>query len=253
MFLKPSGYTGAKPRGGKPGTNGLLFDWQGRLICASTATGDRTAQDGQKDVRDLADKIHGQTPQQPQRRRVQIQRRSLFHRSALRTEGLKDDPAKELTFNGVYRLAKDGTLTLLDQGDDIPNGIGFSPDEKTLYVANPIRSRRSGGRFTSRPTAPSARAAYSPTVAVGGGGKGHARRHEGGPQRQRVRHRSRRRAGLRPGRHAPGHDRHRQATANCGWGEDGTVLYITADMYLWRDQATPRDSAFSFASLLHAT
>ena len=28
-----------------------------------------------------------------------------------------------------------------------------------------------------------------------------------------------------------------EATANCGWGEDGTVLYITADMYLGTDQA----------------
>jgi gluconolactonase len=25
-----------------------------------------------------------------------------------------------------------------------------------------------------------------------------------------------------------------EATANCAWGEDGTVLYITADMYLCR-------------------
>src|SRR6516164_3944585 len=35
QFLKPSGYTGAKPRGGKagdePGSNGLMFDAQGRL------------------------------------------------------------------------------------------------------------------------------------------------------------------------------------------------------------------------------
>ena len=27
-----------------------------------------------------------------------------------------------------------------------------------------------------------------------------------------------------------------EATANCGWGDDGTVLYITADMYLCRIQ-----------------
>ena len=25
-----------------------------------------------------------------------------------------------------------------------------------------------------------------------------------------------------------------EATANCGWGGDGTTLYITADMYLAR-------------------
>ena len=28
------------------------------------------------------------------------------------------------------------------------------------------------------------------------------------------------------------------ATANCGWGDDGSVLYITADMYLCRIRLT---------------
>ncbi len=32
LFLHPSGYTGTKPRGGEPGSNGLHFDSQGRLM-----------------------------------------------------------------------------------------------------------------------------------------------------------------------------------------------------------------------------
>ena len=32
LFLKPSGYTGAAPRGGEPGSNGLLVDSVGRLV-----------------------------------------------------------------------------------------------------------------------------------------------------------------------------------------------------------------------------
>jgi gluconolactonase len=35
---------------------------------------------------------------------------------------------------GVYRLAKDGALSREDVGTSGPNGIGLSPDEKTLYV-----------------------------------------------------------------------------------------------------------------------
>src|SRR5438046_8576465 len=47
------------------------------------------------------------------------------------------DPARNLDFCGVYRLsAKDKTLTLLTKEMSRPNGIAFSPDEKTLYVAN---------------------------------------------------------------------------------------------------------------------
>ncbi len=36
---------------------------------------------------------------------------------------------------GVYRLTKDGVLHLEDSTTSGPNGINFSPDEKTLYVA----------------------------------------------------------------------------------------------------------------------
>jgi gluconolactonase len=47
-----------------------------------------------------------------------------------------DDPAKELDFQGVYRITPDGKVTLLTKEMERPNGIGLSPDEKTLYVAN---------------------------------------------------------------------------------------------------------------------
>ena len=46
-----------------------------------------------------------------------------------------DDPRRELDFCGVYRLSKAGELTLLTKELTRPNGIAFSPDEKTLYVA----------------------------------------------------------------------------------------------------------------------
>ena len=41
---------------------------------------------------------------------------------------------RELDFSGVYRLDQDGTLTLLFDGFNYPNGIALSPDESTLYV-----------------------------------------------------------------------------------------------------------------------
>lgn len=46
-----------------------------------------------------------------------------------------NDPAKETPFNGVYRYAN-GKLTVAIKDLNRPNGIGFSPDGKTLYVAN---------------------------------------------------------------------------------------------------------------------
>jgi gluconolactonase len=50
--------------------------------------------------------------------------------------GLFDEKAKELDFQGVYRLSPDGKLQLLDKTLTRPNGLAFSPDEKTLYISN---------------------------------------------------------------------------------------------------------------------
>ena len=47
--------------------------------------------------------------------------------------GIKSEQ-EELGFYGVYRLAPDGTLTLLVDDFVRPNGIAFSPDETKLYV-----------------------------------------------------------------------------------------------------------------------
>jgi len=41
---------------------------------------------------------------------------------------------KELTHNGVYRLTPDGSLQLLVDDFALPNGLAFSPDESVLYV-----------------------------------------------------------------------------------------------------------------------
>jgi gluconolactonase len=49
--------------------------------------------------------------------------------------GMDKDPAKELPFNGVYRYAN-GKLKAVITDLTLPNGIGFSPDGNTLYVAN---------------------------------------------------------------------------------------------------------------------
>ena len=46
-----------------------------------------------------------------------------------------ESPLKELPHNGAYRVNPKGEVTLLISDLTWPNGIAFSPDEKTLYVA----------------------------------------------------------------------------------------------------------------------
>jgi gluconolactonase len=49
--------------------------------------------------------------------------------------GMDKDAAKELSFNAVYRYAG-GKLEAKIKDLSLPNGLAFSPDGKTLYVAN---------------------------------------------------------------------------------------------------------------------
>jgi gluconolactonase len=56
------------------------------------------------------------------------------------------DPSKELPFNGVFNL-KAGKIRLLVDDMTRPNGLAFSPDEKTLYVANSDEHYRIWMRF----------------------------------------------------------------------------------------------------------
>ena len=86
-YLTPSGYTGSEPRGGETGSNGLTLDPSGRLVLAQhgdrrVARLERRSQTAE--VHDARRSLRGQAIQQPQRSRLQVQRRPLLHRPALR-------------------------------------------------------------------------------------------------------------------------------------------------------------------------
>lgn len=53
------------------------------------------------------------------------------------TYGLRDAGISgEMSFRGVYRLERDGSLTPLDRTFSQPNGLALSPDERVLYVGD---------------------------------------------------------------------------------------------------------------------
>jgi gluconolactonase len=139
-FVKPSGYTGKKPRGGKagdePGSNGLRFDAEGRLTLCEH--GDRRVtrieKDGKKTV--LADNYMGKKLNSPNDLVYHSNGDLYFTDPPYGLLGNVKDPARELDFQGVYLRKKDGKLILLTKEMTRPNGIELSPDEKTLYVAN---------------------------------------------------------------------------------------------------------------------
>ncbi|HZH04625.1 MAG TPA: SMP-30/gluconolactonase/LRE family protein, partial [Myxococcaceae bacterium] len=47
-----------------------------------------------------------------------------------------DASARELDFQGVFRIAPDGSIHLVSRDMNRPNGLALSPDERTLYVSD---------------------------------------------------------------------------------------------------------------------
>jgi gluconolactonase len=140
-FLEPSGYTGATPfTGREPGSNGLTFNKAGELVLCQH--GDRRVAklSGGKFVT-LADKYQGKRLNSPNDLVIKSNGDIYFTDPPYGLPKGADDPAKELDFQGVYRLNSRGEVTLLTRELSRPNGIAFSPDEQTLYVANSDSSR----------------------------------------------------------------------------------------------------------------
>jgi gluconolactonase len=141
LYLKPAGYTGSDSRGGESGSNGLVLDRQGRLILCQhgdrrVARLDSALDKPAAKYVTLADRYDGKQLNSPNDAIVDSRGAIYFTDPPYGLEKNMDDPKKELPFQGVYRIAPDGTLTLLTKEMERPNGIGLSPDEKTLYVAN---------------------------------------------------------------------------------------------------------------------
>lgn len=135
-FLQPSGYTGTEPfTGHEPGSNGLTFNKAGELILCQH--GDRRiAKLSAGKFVTLADRYQGKRLNSPNDLVIKSNGDVYFTDPPYGLPKNVDDPGKELDFQGVYRLNARGELTLLTRELSRPNGLAFSPDEQTLYVAN---------------------------------------------------------------------------------------------------------------------
>lgn len=136
VFLEPSGYTGLPGYSGEQGSNGLALDREGRIIFCEH--GDRRVSvltpGGGK--RTLADAFEGRRFNSPNDCTVDATGRIYFTDPPYGLpEGPKDTKTRELAWHGVYRIAKDGGVTLLTKEMTFPNGIALAPDGRTLYVA----------------------------------------------------------------------------------------------------------------------
>lgn len=237
-FLHPSGYTGKEPFTGKePGCNGLAINKEGQLILCQHGDRKVAAMDLKKpgEFKTLADKYMGKRLNSPNDLVFKSNGDLYFTDPPYGLPKLMDDPNKELDFQGIYRLSPKGEVTLLAKMSR-PNGIAFSPDEKTLYVANsdpekpiwmafPVKDDGTLGDgkvfFDSSDWFKKKLPGLPDGMKVDKDGNVWAT----GPGGVFVINKD----GKYLGMLATG-----VPTANCGWGDDGSTLYITADKNLVR-------------------
>lgn len=140
LYLKPSGYTGEAARGGETGSNALILDPQGNLVLCQH--GDRRMakmnvplSQPKADFVSIVDNYQGKRLNSPNDAIYDKAGNLYFTDPPYGLEFNVDDPAKELSFQGIYCLKTDGELLLVDSISR-PNGITFSPDQTKLIVAN---------------------------------------------------------------------------------------------------------------------
>ena len=120
------------------GSNGMTFDLQGRLLICEGDNRQVTRRDANGTYTPLAQRLGGKRLNRPN----DIVTRSDGSIYFTDPGGRLPEAERELGFNGVHRIAPDGTLTNATAGTEYPNGLAFSPDERVLYVAITRRDER---------------------------------------------------------------------------------------------------------------
>ena len=229
-------------------SNGLTLDGRGQVLAAEHdgRRVTRVSEDGTRTV--LAERFQGKRLNSPNDIVVRSDGSIYFTdppygvepgiRGGSRPAGwwTKSIPGKEQASNGVYRLAPDGTLHLVADDFTLPNGLAFSPDESLLYIDD--SAQKHVRAFSVRPDGTLANgrilldmASDDPGVpdglkvdlagnvfCTGPGGVWVCR--ADGTMLGRI---------VLP-----------ELPANLAWGEDGSVLFITARTSLYRLETETR-------------
>jgi gluconolactonase len=246
VFLKPSGMLTPRAGFSEQGSNGLGVDAAGNLIICQhgerrvarlNADGSQTA---------LADRFEGQRFNSPNDLTIRRNGDIYFTDPPYGLEKGNDSPLKELKFNGVFRIAKEGGVTAVIKDLPFPNGIALSPDEKTLYVAvsdadvrvwayevQPDGSVKSGRVFfDAKPLAKLGRKGGPDGMKVDAKGNVFST----GPGGVLV---------ISPAGKHLGTLLTGQNTGNCCFGgADGSELYMCADMFLCRVKTKTKGNGF---------
>lgn len=250
VFLRPAGYNRDDPYGMELGTNGLLLDPEGRLVMCNHGLRAVTRLNDNFTHTVLAGEHEGNRLNSPNDGVYKSNGDLYFTDPSYGLEGVNNSVHKEIPYNGVYRLTADGDVSLLTTDLTNPNGIGFSPDESVLYVAQSDPQAPIWRAFDVNEdgTLSNSRLFFDSSAQRDSGGKGlpdglavdqAGNIFATGPGGVLI---------FAPDGTHLGTIHTGEATANCAFGDDGSTLYITADMYLMRIRVKTVGLGFNPAS-----
>lgn len=237
VYLKPAGYTGKTPsNSGEEGSNGLALDNNGKLVLCQHGDRRIAALEAPLDAPQatfttLADGYDGKKFNSPNDLAIRKNGDYFFTDPPY---GMPKNTAQEIPFQGVYKLSG-GTVTLLVDSLTRPNGIAFTPDEKTLIIANSDRNKAMWYAYDldENDVLTNARIFHDATEA--------AKSESGSPDGLKIDKQGNVFATGPGGVWIFNQDgkllgklKIPAATANCAFSEDQKTLYLTADNYLLR-------------------
>ena len=246
-FLKPSGYTGILPYSREPGSNGLIINNDGELV--SCEHGDRRisrmplSKGGKVTV---ADTWMGKRFNSPNDIVQASNGTYYFTDPPYGLPEQQDSASREIDAFGVYKVDSNGNVDMVVSNLSRPNGVALSPDEKTLYV-NQSDSNAPyimAYNIQQDDSLDKGRIFFDATSLQESGLKGSLDglkvAHDGtlfstGPSGVLI---------ITPKGKLLGRIETGQPTANCAWGDDGSVLYMTANNYLMKIQTKTKGTGF---------
>jgi gluconolactonase len=203
-------------------SNGLTFDLAMQLIACEH--GNRRVSRGRGGAAEaLATHFEGKRLNSPNDVIVRSDGRIFFTDPPY---GITEDQ-RELPYNGVFSISPGGELSLLITDFDRPNGLAFSPDERTLYIADTARDHVRA--FDVAPDGTLSNGRIFAEV-----------REHGRPDGMKVDRTGRLFVCAKTVQVFAADGRPLgvidcpQLPANCAWGEDGSTLYITARTAVYR-------------------
>jgi len=137
VFRSKSGYAGVDiGRYHQPGSNGLTFDPEGRLVMCQHGNRRILRVEPHGNTTVLADSFDGARLNSPNDLVCRSDGTVYFTDPPFGLPDAFEDAGKELPFSGVFRVTSSGVVSLESSELEGPNGLAFSPDERWLYVGN---------------------------------------------------------------------------------------------------------------------